>query len=216
MWFLKLLFCFSALLIQYFLIRYIHKRIRLKWPIQFVSWLFQCLLLVKLRVLFPEWINFNDYASWGLPTTLFEIERYIILLISLPISVVIYNVIGLGLLLITPLGLSCIQVAFFFNAWLLYKILGWNYSFLKNCLKYIFFSWFLFLQLPFLLAFPFARDDAGYDSELYKDIPYEYSLSNAQFCMDLNMGLLLLSIPVSLLLIGWLHTRYCRKKGLLT
>jgi hypothetical protein len=82
-------------------------------------------------------------------------------------------------------------------------------------LKFLLIRWFLLFQLPFLIAFPFIRDEVGYDSELYKDIPYEYSLSNAQFCMDLNLALLLVSIPVSLLFIGWLHTRYCRRNGLL-
>jgi hypothetical protein len=127
----------------------------------------------------------------------------------------LFNIMVASIIIYTPLLLSLVQFSFFLNAWLLHRHIGWNKTFVEQSTLYLSLAWGLGFQVWTTLGYSFLRSLAGENMDEGHSIPYVMSFGNTQFRMDLNLGLLLLSIPVSLLLIGWLHTRYCRRKGLL-
>ena len=107
-----------------------------------------------------------------------------------------------------------VQIAFVTRAWFKYRNEATLKDFWKKVSQYLLIRWFLGIQVPLLTAYPVLRADASVDSETYKAIPYVWSLDNAQFRMDLNHALLLVSIPLSLAVLAWCHKRYVNKQTL--
>jgi hypothetical protein len=101
-----------------------------------------------------------------------------------------------------------VQVAFVTRVWFKYRNEATLKNFWGKVSKYLLIRWFLGIQVPLLTAYPVLRSDASVDSETYQVIPYVWSLDNAQFRMDLNHALLLVSIPLSIAILAWWHKRY--------
>ncbi len=114
--------------------------------------------------------------------------------------------------------ISLIQIIFFINAWFLYRDLGWTKQFVYKVIKYLTLVWFLGIELWMLLLYRFFYENAGqvyqqspFDTPIF--IPYIWSLDNAQFRMDFNHAMLLVSIPLSIAVLAWWHKRYLRQKN---
>jgi len=112
-----------------------------------------------------------------------------------------------------PLFVSLIQVIFFVNAWFLYRDLGWTKQFVYKVSKYLSLAWLLGIEVWAFLLSRCLYEGAGqvyqqspFDTPIY--IPYVWSLDNAQFRLDLNHALLLVSIPLSIAVLAWCHKRY--------
>ncbi len=106
-----------------------------------------------------------------------------------------------------------IQVAFATRAWFKYQNEATLKDFWKKVSQYLLIRWFLGIQVPLLTAYPVLRSDASQNSDTYEIIPYVWSLDNAQFRMDLNHALLLVSIPLSIAVLAWCHKRYVNKQA---
>ena len=101
-----------------------------------------------------------------------------------------------------------VQGAFVTRAWFKYRNEATLKDFWKKVSQYLLIRWFLGIQVPLLTAYPVLRAGASQNSETYQVIPYVWSLDNAQFRMDLNHILVLLSIPLSIAVLAWWHKRY--------
>ena len=106
-----------------------------------------------------------------------------------------------------------VQVVFVTRAWFKFRNETTLKDFWKKVSQYLLIRWFLGIQVPLLTAYPVLRADASQNSDTYEAIPYVWSLDNAQFTMDLNHALLVVSIPLSLAVLAWCHKRYLNQNS---
>jgi hypothetical protein len=159
----------------------------------------------------------------NLATQIIQYHRFDDLLLESVVGVVSFFLLDCFLhLLFTPLHcvpfISLIQIIFFTNAWFLYRDLGWTRQFVYKITKYLSLVWLLGIEVWAFLLSRCLYISAGqvyqqspFDTPIY--IPYVWSLDNAQFTMDLNHVLLLVSIPLSLAVLAWCHKRYVTKQA---
>jgi hypothetical protein len=159
----------------------------------------------------------------NLATQIIQYHRFDDLLLESVVGVVSFFLLDCFLhLLFTPLHcvpfISLIQIIFFTNAWFLYRDLGWTRQFVYKITKYLSLVWLLGIEVWAFLLSRCLYISAGqvyqqspWDTPIY--IPYVWSLDNAQFTMDLNHALLVVSIPLSIAVLAWCHKRYVTKQA---
>lgn len=106
-----------------------------------------------------------------------------------------------------------VQIAFVTMAWFKYRNEATLKDFWEKVSQYLLIRWFLGIQVPLLTAYPVLRSDASQNSDTYEIIPYVWSLDNAQFRMDLNHALLVVSVPLSIAVLAWCHKRFLNQNS---
>ena len=134
------------------------------------------------------------------------------------IEIITYGMMGIYLFFVAFMNyilllMVGVQVAYVLRAWFKYRNEATLKAFWKKVSQYLLIRWFLGIQVPLLTAYPVLRADASQNSDTYETIPYVWSLDNAQFRMDLNHALLLVSIPLSIAVLAWWHKRYMNKQA---
>jgi hypothetical protein len=174
------------------------------------KWCLIALLLLNLATQIIQYYRFNEW----------QLEAYSLM------SIVRISSFFLGAclmhVLLTPLYcvpfIPLIQIIFFVNAWFLYRDLGWTKQFVSKVTKYLSLAWLLGIEVWAFLLSRCLYEGAGqvyqqspWDTPIY--IPYVWSLDNAQFRLDLNHALLVVSVPLSIAVLAWCHKRYTQKRA---
>lgn len=163
----------------------------------------------------PEFICYDNFEKLGT----------VALWAYLSIMIFSYGIAGIYFLfsnfMHNTLLLMAGMLAFFVSrAWFKFRNDITPQAFWVKVSKYLLLRWFLGVQIPLLISYPFVRSNASINPsnasinpETYQPIPYTWNIDNAQFRMDLNYVLLLVSIPLSIAVLAWCHKRYTQKRA---
>ncbi len=167
------------------------------------------LVLLATWYFFEEPLSTNNFEKLGTIGT--WIKRIIETHTYVMVGVYLFFVYFMNHFVLLMVG---VQIAFVTMAWSKYKNEATLKDFWKKVSQYLLLRWFLGIQVPLLTTYPELRANASVDYEkAYQAIPYVWSLDNAQFRLDLNHALLVVSIPLSIAVLAWCHKRYVTKQA---
>ncbi len=160
------------------------------------------ILFVGLGII--SWLLFTSF-TWKLIHPIFTFEQFTLKNYNL-----IQSIMGLGASsIMVPFVLCAVQWIFLWDTWFTQR----SQHSLPNIIQNAFVRWFFGYEAWAFIFFQLFRMTSDEDLDAGRMIPYKWSLCNASFLLDTSHLVLLLSIPVSLILLYLVHNHYMAKNS---